>query len=508
VPDAGPDAGPPDAGPPDAGPPDAGPPDAGPPDAGPPDPTFPNVPNWTFLGQQNGGPHDVFQVTADQGGNIWVAGGADGLFLLRPGETKFQRFTIADGLHPYGYLSGDQAKFLGVPNGSPADPNPSLSATPVIAVEGGPPGVVFVGYQGKPGCDGAWDTVHGRAPLFGDPAIYKSGDADRVALKADGTLSVVHYDIFSGPGVVPAEQEGREKLCTIFRIVWNPSKNDLWFGANHGFAWGDPSYAGNPGCDGQQSCSGLVEHSHPYINGLRADGSCCDLLTDDYRGVAPDPASGDVWMGGINRTTKFHWGAFAGSPSSRFIAAAHFTEDEHDVLNPPACPSAATTPCYIHNRVDVWPDAKGEGFFPAVSDRIDDLVFGAAAPGDGSVFIGSGSTGLGLRHVNADGTVGADLTSRMASHEVGALAIDSLDSRTLWVANRWNGGLDRLDLSNPNADQHFGFALFGDLSNSGTEDVRMMGSGTSRKVLVGFRHRLNKQGQVVTPGFVAIYSGQ
>src|SRR2546430_12429316 len=179
----------PDGGPPlvDGGIPDAGPPDAGPPDAGPDPISFPNVPGWSFLGPQNGGPQDVFQVTADQGGNIWVAGGADGLFLLRPGQTKFQRFTIADGLHPYGYLNGDQAKALGVPNGSPADPNPSLSATPVIPVEGGPPGVVFVGYQGKNsakphGCEDNWDTNHKPGPLFGDPSVYKTGDAARVML--------------------------------------------------------------------------------------------------------------------------------------------------------------------------------------------------------------------------------------------------------------------------------------------------------------------------------------
>src|SRR3989441_12696649 len=102
---------------------------------------------------------------------------------MLPCETKFQRFTIADGLHPYGYLTGAQAKLRGVPAGTPADPNPSLSATPVIAVEGGPPGVVFVGYQGKPGCEDNWDGA-GRAP-----ANYKSGDADRVTLKSDGTRS-------------------------------------------------------------------------------------------------------------------------------------------------------------------------------------------------------------------------------------------------------------------------------------------------------------------------------
>src|SRR5438874_8593190 len=150
-----------DAGPTDGGPTDGGPADGGPTDGGgytpPPAIPFPTQAGWSFLGPQNDGPHDVYQVTADQSGNIWVAGGEDGLFLLRPGATKFQRFTIADGLHPYGYLTGEQAKLRGVPAGTPADPNPSLSATPVIAVEGGPPGVVFVGYQGKPDCEDSWD---------------------------------------------------------------------------------------------------------------------------------------------------------------------------------------------------------------------------------------------------------------------------------------------------------------------------------------------------------------
>jgi hypothetical protein len=492
----GPDAGPPDAGPPDAGPPDAGPPDAGRPDAGPPDGgppggfvpppaiPFPTVSGWTFLGPQNGGPNDVYQVSADQGGNLWVAGGADGLFLLRSGATKFERFTIADGLHPFGYLTGEQAKVHGVPAGVPADPGPSLSATPVIAVEGGPPGVVFVGYQGKPGCEDNWDGP-GR-----DPANYKSGDADRVTLRADGTLSVVHYDIFSGPNVVAAEPEGREKLCSVFRIVWNSSSNDLWFGANHGFAWGNPNYQGDPTCDGQFACSGNVEHTHPAVNGTNNV-----YLTGDYRGVAPDPLTGDVWFGGLNRTTRFHWAAFTGSSVDRFFGAQELTEGFNDALKPPRCPSAAGSPCYIANRIDVWPDAKGEGFFPGPNDRTDDVVFGIAAMPDGSAYVGSGY--LGLRHIDGFGTLISDETSRLGSNAVGDVVRDPADG-SVWVANRYAGGLDRLRGA---ATDHYAFNLFGTLANSGIEDVQFMGSGAARKMLVAFRQSGS------TPGFVAIYSG-
>jgi len=370
--------------------------------------------------------------------------------------------------------------------------------------------VVFVGYQGKgypskDGCEDNWDTVNKPGPLFGDPAIYKSGDADRVTLDASGKLKVVHYDIFSGPGIVRAEPEGREKLCSVLRIVWNAATNDLWFGGNHGFAWGDPNFVGNPTCNGDTSCSGVVEHAHPAFNGTKADGSCCDFVTEEYRGVALDPATGDVWFGGVNRTTKFHWGATSGAKKDRFYTAESWTEDYPGQWPPPACPAA---PCFAANRIDLWPDAKGEfvqvgptkwvAYDPNPTEqKPEDLVFGIAALPN-AAFVGSGY--LGLKQLASDGTIAGDLTSRLASSFVGAVAIDPGD-QTLWVANRYSGGIDRLNLSNLKLDQHYALGVFGNLANSGIEDVRFMGSGATRKMLVAFRQSGN------TPGFVAIYSG-
>ena len=521
----GPDAGPPDAGPPDAGPPDAGPPDAGPPDGGgfvpPPAIPFPTVAGWSFLGPQHGGPHDVYQVSADQGGNLWVAGGEDGLFLLRPGSAKLERFTMADGLRPYGYL----------PDGS--DPiGPKFLK--VIAVTGGPAGTVFAGYEGLPGCEDAWDKEANRPGPNGPGLayVYKSGDADRVTVDASGKLKVVHYDIFSGPGIVGAEMDGREKLCTIFRIAYDAKGGNLWFGGNHGFAWGDPNYAGNPACNGDRSCSGVVEHAHPAFNGCTNDTNCgaWAWITDEYRGISVDP-SGDVWFGGAARTTRFHWSTFGGNSSDRFDSAATLTEDPGSGTS---CPQNAF-PCYVKNRIDVWPDLKGESTTsaPYPGERIDDLAFGAVAMPDGSgVWIGSGYLGLrrlasdGSPAVAPDGSPNSDHSARVASHYtytrtftnpgtgkqesasytaafVGALGLDSLDGKTLWVGNRYGGGIDRLDLSNPRADQHYAQSVFGALADTGTvEDIQFMGSGASRKVLVGFRQTGN------TPGFVAIYSGQ
>src|SRR5438105_2824036 len=227
-------------------PPDAGntpPPPPPPPDGGtdggtdggsafifvpPPPVDFPSPApaGWSFYGPQNGGPHDVFGVTADQGGNIWVAGGEDGLFLMRAGTTTFQRFSMDDGLRPYGYM----------PDGS-------------------------------------------------DPV---------------------------GP--------------KFLKVI---------------------SVAGGPKCNGQTGCSGRVEHGHPAFNGLGASGGVA-FITADYRGVALDPVTGDVWLGGVNRTTKLHYGAVTaqfpnGSRYDRFVTADVYTEGGAQTWPPPACPYS---PCY------------------------------------------------------------------------------------------------------------------------------------------------------------------
>jgi hypothetical protein len=240
-------------------------------DAGTPIP-LPTAEGWTFYGGSNGGPSHVFGVSADQGGNIWVAGGEDGLFLLRRGATTFRRFTMADGLHPYGYPRSDQGTI-------------SRTYLNVASVAGGPAGTVFVGYLGMPtgpgeyGCEDNWD---GPSP---DASIFKSGDADKVTLVGDA-ISVVHYDISSGQGVVGGEPRGREKICDVYRVVYDAATSSLWFGGNHGYAWGDPGYAGNPTCLGQLGCSGVYEHAHPLLNGYaKEDSTELYALTNYFWGL-------------------------------------------------------------------------------------------------------------------------------------------------------------------------------------------------------------------------------
>src|SRR5205823_4726566 len=141
--------------------------------------TVPDGAGWRFAadGLPSG---SVMGASADDDGNIWVAGRANGVFVQRGGTGQFQQFTIADGLHPYGYL----------PDGSPADASPSLSDTPAISIAGGPGSSAYVGYNGKGNCEDEWDS-HGDHHELADPSIYKSGDADRVVLAGNG-IRVAH----------------------------------------------------------------------------------------------------------------------------------------------------------------------------------------------------------------------------------------------------------------------------------------------------------------------------
>ena len=278
---------------------------------------------------------------------------------------------------------------------------------------------MFVGYEGRnrgvaDDCESNWDGPHP------DPSIYKSGDADRVTVDASGKLTVVHYDIFSGPGLVRNEPRGREKICHILRMAWNPKTDEIWFGGNHGFAVGDGAWAGDPKCNGQKGC-GLVEHAHPYFDGIGSGGTEA-LITADYRGVAVDQQA-HVILQASGPAPKFHYGGvtaqFPNAPRwDRFFTADEYTEAGQQVWPPPACPYS---PCYGANRIDVWRDGAGEvtcdasgscvGHVPTQAEQVpQDIVFGIAGLPDGGAWVGSGY--LGLRRLSADGVVVEDATSR------------------------------------------------------------------------------------------------
>lgn len=500
TPDSGtgtPDAGTPDSGTPDAGSgtPDSGTPDSGTPDAGPEAPVNvtplpPSSAGWKFYGVQQGGPKFVYGATADEGGNIWVAGGEEGLFLLKAGEDTFRRFTLADGLRPYGFLHDGVG---GAPQGTPY--------LKVLSVAGGPAGTVFVGYEGKPApanrypCEDEWDnaSLQGREP---DASIYKSGDADKVTLKADGTLKVVHYDIYTGPNTVRDEPRGREKLCTIYRIAYDKHTGQVWFGGNHGFAMGDAHFEGTtdkrcfdprpyttPGYWWDFSCTGVFEHVHPAVNS--AEGP---FLTDNYYGIAVAP-NGDVFFGGLNRSTRFLYG------KEGYWSAQTDTENN------------------TKNQFDIWPDAVPD--YPRVDQRKDDGVSGIALMGDGTIWVSSFE--WGLAHLRAGENVASDgysvlgyeaknlvnyspKTGRAATFSVAADPGDG----GLWAGAGWGGGITRFK---GGGTVTYGMDVFGNFALQHVRDIQADRSGGKRRMLVSFSGMQDGPGKPISTGGIGIYSG-
>jgi hypothetical protein len=414
----------------------------------------------------------VYGVSADEGGNIWVAGGEEGLFVLRAGQTQFRRFTMADGLRPYGYM----------PDGSAP---PGTKYLKVISVAGGPAGVAFVGYEGKkpaagmPSCEDEWDQAYyaGRTP---DASIYKSGDADRVTLTATG-IHVVHYDLSTGPNKVAAEPRGREKICNILRIAYDPRTKSVWFGANHGFSWGRsdfPGYSCAPNT-WEYACAGVMEHVHPAINAWNSDGTRNVLLTDSYYGVSV-ASNGDVWFGGANRSTRFRYG----TNGNNYWKAQVESEGGN----------------YAWNRYDIWPDAVGEPNWPTKAQRVDDHVSGMAVMSDQSVWVSSFNRGLTL--ISSSGQRLRTLSTELVDGKglVSAVAADPLDD-SLWAGASWGGGLSRV---RGGTVQHYGSSVLpSQLVWMRVTDIQVdRWTGTTRRILVGF------EGSGSTPGAIGIYVGQ
>ena len=416
-------------------------------------------------------------MSADGNGNIWAAGGEDGLFLLEPGATHFRKFTIDDGLHPWGYLI----------DGSEAAAPHYLN---VLSVSGGPGSSVFVGYHGRPppagipSCEDNYDAFNHK---YRDASIYKSGDADRVTLSGTGpgaTLTVVHYDIFSGPNIVKNELSGRERLCNILRIKYVPQTNTVWFGGNHGFAAGDPGFPGifATGCIGEKygdditaKCTGNLEHAHPLVNGYAEDGTYVGL-TDAYYGIDTDP-SGALWMGGANRSVHYDFG----------MGAVKFWDYEATEGQPSA-------------QIDVWPDAVIQD--PTAAQRTDDHVSAIAAVGDGTAWFASFNWGL-AHYSAAKGKADAFVTTGLSAYNAatGTADVESLYYDTdgsLWAGGGY-GGINRLKGPSNGFYAFYGAELFGaQLVNHSVTQIQAYSppSPAQRKVLVAF-----------AAGAVGVYSG-
>ncbi|MHB8418117.1 MAG: hypothetical protein ACYDCL_08570 [Myxococcales bacterium] len=359
---------------------------------------------WSYYGTGEGLSATPSDVSADEGGNVYVAGG-DAVYVKSRGAGRFARFDQSAGLT----TNCDQGQTL---------------MCPILSVAGGGAGQAFIGFQGI-GTDQDLD------PLW----QQESGGVDAIAFDGQRVRKVRHVLIATPPGWVTegayTMQNGRRKGRQIFRVVFDhrqgPHYGDVWMGGTHiGFSvlFGNPSAEGWTEYPNQYpDAVGTWEHDHPAVS-----TEAGDIETGDYYGIAIDPTTGDPWAGNEYRTAgKRGYGAGPGAAN-------------------PNWPWVAMWPAYdaadqMQSYWDVWPDQlAADGFDdidnPAWKDNTEALTFCA----DGTLWVGSSTLGIARR--SPAGAVDYYELPAGLNDDVYALACDPTDS-SIWVGFGW-GGLGRL----------------------------------------------------------------
>ncbi|HET8721927.1 MAG TPA: hypothetical protein VFM24_07860 [Nitrospira sp.] len=169
----------------------------------------------------------IIDAGPDEAQNIWAAT-ADALYVLRPGESAFRRFTASDGLHVQTFTD-------------PATGQATVSN--ITAMAGGGANEVFVGYRGYEG------TIPPPAPPsccvpnadFSDPR-WHLGQADKVTLNPDGTIAVRRYEFLCDATTNCWEERSARRM--VFGHG-GTAAGHLFIGFDHGVVhvvndtWGD-----------------------------------------------------------------------------------------------------------------------------------------------------------------------------------------------------------------------------------------------------------------------------
>ncbi len=325
TPDAGPVASAPDAGAPDAGAPDGGPQFGGP---GP----WP-VSNQTFGAAQGIRESPVVATSTDEAQNLWVATNT-ALYLMKPGDTAFRRYSSADGLHLM-----DNPDVIHEDSCNSTATVPGAAVPPGIStIVGGAAGEVFVGYFGTLAKVG--DCT--------DPAAERhSGKLDRVRLQPGGTLEVRRFDLASA-GFGLNFWHNRTVLRMVYDHFQHP--HTLYVGTDHGvdLILPDKYRPPNPGeWSGLPILEYMGDHLHPSVC---VGTSGCPLTGEgnqrmgEWRGLAVSPVDGDLWVAGRWSAGKIRWdplGPLHWEHDRSGAQAFSWAFGDPAATNPPVFPVAA-----------------------------------------------------------------------------------------------------------------------------------------------------------------------
>lgn len=313
------DGGQPDGGAPDAGTPDAGTPDGGSDagtDGGTPI-TFGGAGPWPMqnvtYGSANGLSGQVVGMSTDETQNLWVAT-SDALYLLKPGETTFHRYSSKDGLH----LQDNPMLYCNDPwnadasplypgwickDTSPTNPPQPGYGTAISTLVGGGPNEVLVGYHGIHDWSSPDDST------YNDPYRH-TGMIDRVRLKADGSIEVMRFDLDASNDWHYWHDREIERL--VYDHFHHP--HTLYAGTEHGVTLLMPDRLRYPKDHNENwhdvEAEYLADHLHAHV--CVQDGGCGDgesgQRMGDWRGLAIAP-DGDLWTAGRWTAGKITWNA-------------------------------------------------------------------------------------------------------------------------------------------------------------------------------------------------------
>ncbi len=341
---------------PDAGAPSAGAPDGGvvvgAADAGPlfggPGP-WP-VANQTFGAAEGIQESPVVATSTDETEDLWVATHT-ALYLMKPGDKAFKRYSSRDGLHLMDHpdlIKEDYCSSNAVVPGAAVPPG-------ISTIAGGAAGEVYVGYYGT-------NAVNGDCS---DPAAERhSGKIDRVRLNPDGTLAVTRFDLVTvGSGMNFWENR------TVHRLVYDHLQHPhaLYVGGSHGvdLILPDLYRLPNPGeWIGFSLYDWMGDHLHPVVC-VEPGGAPCPIGSEgnermgEWRGLAVSPADGDLWVAGRWTGGKIRWdpaGAFHWQHERAGAQAFSEAFGDPAATNPPVFPVAAEGEIVSLTAVAATPD--------------------------------------------------------------------------------------------------------------------------------------------------------
>jgi hypothetical protein len=379
------------------------------------------VGSWTFYGKGQGLPGSTHDVSADEGGNVYVAGG-DALYVKRRQDERFLRFDDANaGLTAN---CNDPAYLTAF-----APPTP-FGLCPVLSVAGAAPGRAVVGLGGFEYEQANWAVW-----------AVESGGADVVEFRPEqGTLARArHVFVASPPHVIcsltgeefaetcdpldPWWVNGRRLVRAIHRIVVNhdrssPMYGDVWMGGYHGtFAallaraaergWRDLSAGfGSQWADTRD----VWEHLHPMI--VTPEGQA---LYGEGRAISLHPHTGEPWGSNGLRTVRVAgYGAdlshnrwwmepFVGTGGEPWLdlwpdrePSKPWGEDFDDVSSMSHCEDGTLwVGSYAHGLARV--DAAGGVDHPALPPGRRGVSAVLCDPADGSLWVGLAQGGVARR---------------------------------------------------------------------------------------------------------------